>query len=287
MTAQFTTRDIAQSSVEPAVKPSFEDVSWNGFTVKRYTRVFTCTRARTMTHHTLQFNLGPPTPFSWKSRDALITEYCTTGAVVELLSHGDVEELQWEGDYNTFEIAFEPSFIDNLLEKENFRFRHQRNIGDSLLTDIATKLYDYTFADSTTQKLHAESLGITCAIHLATAYSNDDKKIYAPKGKLSAFQLKNVIEFVCSKIQGILTLEELAAATHLSVFHFSRLFKNTVGVSPYQFVLGMKIEHAKKLIRRRAPISDIAYTLGFTDSAHFCNAFKKYTGLSPLQFLMK
>lgn len=287
MTAQFTALDIGQSSVEPAVGPSFTDGSWNGFTVKRYTRVFSCTSARTMTRHTLQFNLGPPAPFSWKSRDAWKTEYCSTGAVVELSSFGDVEELQWEGEYNTFEIAFEPSFIDNLLEKENFRFHQQRNIGDSLLTDIALKLCDFTFGDSTTQKLHAESLGVTCAIHLATAYSTDDKKIYAPKGKLSAFQLKNVIEYICSKIQGILTLEELAAATHLSVFHFSRLFKNTLGVSPYQFVLGMKIEHAKKLIRRRDPIGDIAYTLGFTDSAHFCNAFKKFTGLSPLQFLMK
>lgn len=270
----------------PEIESSFAHISFNGFTLKRYTRVFTNTFDRTMTRHTLQYNLGPPAPFSWRSHDAWVTEYSSTGSVVELLSVGDAESLQWDGKYNAFDIAFEPSFIDNLLEKENFRFRQVRNINDSFLTDIGMKLCEYTFGNSTTQQVHAQSLGVTCAIHLATAYSNDDKKIYAPKGKLSAFQLKNVIEYICAKIQEVLTLEELAASTHLSIFHFSRLFRNTLGVSPYQFVLRMKIEHSKKLIRRRDPVGEIAYTLGFTDSAHFCNAFKKYTGLSPLQYLM-
>jgi AraC family transcriptional regulator len=76
----------------------------------------------------------------------------------------------------------------------------------------------------------------------------------------------------------------MAASVYLSVFHFSRLFKNTLGVSPYQFVLNMKVDYAKNLIKSKKSISDIAHALAFTDSAHFCNAFKKLTGCSPLQF---
>ena len=128
---------------------------------------------------------------------------------------------------------------------------------------------------------------MACAIHLATTYSSNDKKVFAPKGKLSSHQLKNILERVRASIHGAITLDELAATIHLSIFHFSRLFKNTVGVSPYQFVLQMKIEYAKKLIKRKEPVGDIAYSLGFTDSAHFCNAFKKFTGQSPLQFNSK
>ena len=269
----------------PEIESSLASISFNGFTLKRYTRAVANSSRRPLAGHTLQFNLGPPAPFSWRSHDAWISEYCSTGSVVALLSAGETETLQWDGKYHGFDIAFEPSFIDNLLEKENFRFRQLRNISDSFLTDIAMKLCEYTFGNSTTQQVHAQSLGVACAIHLATTYSCDDKKIYAPKGKLSASQLKNVVEYVRAKIQEVVTLEELAASTHLSIFHFSRLFRNTLGVSPYQFVLRMKIDHSKKMIRRRDPIGEIAYTLGFTDSAHFCNAFKKYTGLSPLQYL--
>jgi AraC family transcriptional regulator len=90
---------------------------------------------------------------------------------------------------------------------------------------------------------------------------------------------------VRTHLHGVITLDQLAASAHLSIFHFSRLFKNTIGLSPYQFVLKMKIEYSKTLIRHNnESIGDIAFSLGFTDSAHFCNAFKKITGHSPLKY---
>ena len=285
MQATSTTFDI-DTNVTPAVTQIFSsDNAWNGFTVKRYIRSAMYVPERTLSRHTLQFNFGSPLALSWKSEGEWTSSICNTGNLVELLSQGDKEELQWKGDYNALEIEFEPSFIDKLVEKENFTFREQHNIHDMLLKDIALRLYEDAHS-GLTEKLYAESLGVACAIHLASTYSMSNKKIFAPKGKLSSWQLKNVIELVRSSIHGVVTLEELASSIHLSVFHFSRLFKSTVGVSPYQFVLRQKIDYAKKLIKRKEPVGDIAYLLGFTDSAHFCNAFKKFTGQSPLQFHM-
>jgi hypothetical protein len=43
--------------------------------------------------------------------------YLIREILVELLSQGEKEELQWDGDYNALEIEFEPTFIDTLLEK--------------------------------------------------------------------------------------------------------------------------------------------------------------------------
>ena len=281
MQANLTTFDV-----ETPFTPIFSsDSAWKGFTVKRHIRSAMYIPERTLSRHTLQFNFGAPLSLSWKSDGKWTSSICNTGNLVELLSQGDTEELQWNGDYNALEIEFEPSFIDNLVEKENFKFREQHNVHDTLLKDIVVRLYEDAHS-GLTETLYAESLGVACAIHLTTTYSMNNKKIFAPKGKLSSWQLKNVIELVRSSIHGVVTLEELAASIHLSVFHFSRLFKNTVGVSPYQFVLRQKIEYAKKLIKRKEPIGDIAYMLGFTDSAHFCNAFKKFTGQSPLQFHM-
>ena len=267
----------------PVTEIYSSDTVWEGFKIKRTIRSSMYVPERTLSNHTLQFNFGTPLSLSWRSRGKWTSGLVETGNLVELLSHGDKEELQWEGDYNALEIEFAPAFIDHLLEKENFRFREEHNVHDPLLKDIVIKLYEGAQSGQL-EKLYAESLAIACAIHLGTTYPLTSKKVFAPKGKLSSHQLKCVIDLVHSSIHHAITLEDLAGSIHLSVFHFSRLFKNTVGVSPYQFVLRQKIEYAQTLIKRKQSIGDIAYTLGFTDSAHFCNAFKKFTGVSPLQF---
>ncbi|HYI76529.1 MAG TPA: AraC family transcriptional regulator [Chryseolinea sp.] len=281
MTANLTSINTETSN--PVTEIFSSDSYWAGFKIKRTIRSSMYVPERTLSNHTLQFNFGTPISLSWKSKGKWTSGIFDSGNLVELLSQGDKEELQWEGDYNALEIEFTPSFIDGLLEKENVRFREEHNVYDPLLKDIVVKLYEGAHA-SHLEKLYTESLGIACAIHLGTTYTLGTKRMFAPKGKLSSHQLKNVVDLVHSCINGVITLEDLAQSIHLSVFHFSRLFKNTVGVSPYQFVLRLKIEYAKMLIKRKQSISEIAYTLGFTDSAHFCNAFKKFTGLSPLQF---
>jgi AraC family transcriptional regulator len=256
----------------------------NGFTVRQYNTRSLEIPVLPHLHHVLSFNCGDPFFMSWKAGEKWTKGMCPTGNVVTLQASGDHDHTHCFQDFNKLEISFNPNFIDGLLEKENFQLHSQYNIQDSLLRDIATKLYEGNLATRSAERLYVESLAISCAIHLATNYSASHKKPFAPKGKLSSHQLKKLIDYVQENIHSVITLDEMASLIYLSVFHFSRLFKNTVGISPYRFVLNMKIDYSKKLIKNKKPISDIAYALAFTDSAHFCNAFKKHTGYSPLQY---
>jgi len=257
---------------------------WNGFKIEHCIYPPLSLLNDSLASHAIWFNMGGPFRMKWKSDAKWVDGLCETGNIVGLLSNTENEDIQWFDTFNALELSFDAHFIDNLLEKENFRFCEQRNINDPFLKDIALKLYQEAQSVNGIEKMYGESLSIACAIHLATHYPLSDKRIFAPKGKLSSRQLGQVIDYVRSGIHTAISLEALASTIHLSIFHFSRLFKNTLGMSPYQFVLQLKIEYAKRLIKQKHPIGDIAYKLGFTDSAHFCNAFKKITGQSPLQF---
>jgi AraC family transcriptional regulator len=121
---------------------------------------------------------------------------------------------------------------------------------------------------------------------MASEYAADGKKSFAPKGKLSSHQLKTIIDYTWSAIRENLQLQEMAKQVHLSPFHFARQFKRTLGISPYQFVLQLKIEHAKMTMKKcKGSIIDTAHELNFADQAHFSNTFKKVTGISPRKYL--
>ena len=84
----------------------------------------------------------------------------------------------------------------------------------------------------------------------------------------------------------IITLAELAAIAHMSPSYFSRLFKQSTGLSPHQYVIQDRVDRAKQLLlRRELSIAEISYCLGFTHQSHFSHHFKRLVGSSPKVFL--
>ena len=78
-----------------------------------------------------------------------------------------------------------------------------------------------------------------------------------------------------------LSLEEITTHTGISKYHFIRLFKNTFGLSPYQYQKLKRLDAAKKLLGEGNAIFDVALALGYADVPTFTKAFKQVFGVTP------
>ncbi len=82
-----------------------------------------------------------------------------------------------------------------------------------------------------------------------------------------------------------LRLTDLAQRTGLSPFHFLRLFKREMGVTPYRFLMQSRLRRAIQLLRdTELPVTDIAFDVGFGDLSNFINFFRREVGCSPSRF---
>ena len=67
-----------------------------------------------------------------------------------------------------------------------------------------------------------------------------------------------------------------------SKYHFSRLFKKYVGMSPYTYLLRFRLRRAvEQISSTNKPVKQVAFMVGFNDYPYFCNMFKKHTGFTP------
>lgn len=97
--------------------------------------------------------------------------------------------------------------------------------------------------------------------------------------------LEQTVTHIVEHYNNTVTLEELSKIACLSVFHFSRLFKEKYGLSPHQFQIRRRIEKAKELmIYSRRSLSSIAEEIGYGSVYAFSKAFKQAEGVSPRQY---
>ena len=103
-------------------------------------------------------------------------------------------------------------------------------------------------------------------------------------GGLSPFVLRNVLAFIEENLAQPLTLAELAAQAALSEYHFARMFRQSTGLAPHQYVMQRRMEKAKTLVQHTAtPLTDIALACGFNSASHFSNRFRSVMGMTPSQ----
>lgn len=106
-----------------------------------------------------------------------------------------------------------------------------------------------------------------------------------PVEKEIPFSITQVLGFIDQHISEKLDLNSLAAMTGWEPEHFGRIFKEHIGLTPYQYILKEKVERSKELLTQTTEsLQDIGFQLGFSTYSNFFSAFKKYVKMSPDQY---
>jgi len=105
-------------------------------------------------------------------------------------------------------------------------------------------------------------------------------------GALPRVRLRAVVDYVEEHLGASLTLEQMAAVTRLSAYHFARQFKAATGLPPHQYVIMRRVERAKQLLRAGTDLSlaEVAARAGFSDQSQFSRHFKRLVGVTPGHF---
>jgi AraC family transcriptional regulator len=142
----------------------------------------------------------------------------------------------------------------------------------SIIGEIESDALDHVLVDA---------LNTALAVQLARHFRGTATPLLPPT-RLSRERLSRVLDYIEAHLDGAPSLNDLAAVACLSPFHFSRCFKQSMGVAPHRYVMTRRIARARRFVLHSdMPLTEIAAAVGFDSQSSFTARFGREVGVSP------
>lgn len=195
---------------------------------------------------------------------------------------------RWESDDRLLQIRLASRFIEQIagealaMNPDRLEVIPEFRTRDPQLEAIMLLLLTELKQENPGVRLYIDSLANVLAVRLLRQYSTSKPHLPVYEGGLSQRQLLQVSEYIHDHLNQDIKLADLAGSIGMSQFHFSHLFKQAIGISPYQYLLQQRIEQAKLLLKQSdRSIMDIALECGFNSHSHLTKTFRQLTGMTP------
>ncbi|OKO76030.1 AraC family transcriptional regulator [Bradyrhizobium sp. AS23.2] len=162
------------------------------------------------------------------------------------------------------------------------RYAPGAGVDDAVMRALTTSLLPSFENPEQASRLFVDHVTFAVGIHVAKTYGGLVSPPRRSRGGLAPWQLRQAEETLAANLRGDVSLFDLARDCGVSASRFARLFRQSTGVAPHQWLLQRLVEEAKRLLSdRRFSLAEIALTSGFGDQSHFTRIFTRLIGITP------
>lgn len=277
---QLTRRDD-----RPAVVTT-QSLSWPGVMLEAGTNNVTEADTVVLNQHFLSLNVDT-SPLTLEVKGAHgFRRYTVPPQTVWVCPASDPISLYVNSNFSYVRMSIDAPHLDRLLGQSDdagpVRLRRMFGVAVPQITHLVKTLH----AEAANQNPGGLAVveAVTTALgHLLVQHVGiDQARPTRLRGGLSPTARRRTLEVIHSQLDSRLTIDMLAREAGLSVAHFSRAFRETMGRAPHQYLLLMRLEKARRLLEvPDVNLSDVAHRTGFADQAHFTRLFKRSYGITP------
>ena len=207
-----------------------------------------------------------------------------------IIAPNQAHTLDWQHQAELTLFYLHPSFfaraVDESWSIKDFKLDRPFKISnDPIIKEVGIIFHQLCKFELETEKLYIESLANLLAVHLLKNYFQKEVNESAYSSGLSTGKFKLISEYIENNLSEKITLSDLAKVVNLGKFYFSHSFKKYTNMTPYDYVLQLRVKRAQQLLRSsNMPISNVALECGFGNQSHLTKHFRKKLGTTPMSY---
>ncbi|MDX2211652.1 MAG: AraC family transcriptional regulator [Oculatellaceae cyanobacterium bins.114] len=289
--------DYCQENASDQIVPRpavLKSVGWNGVHLELHQQPTFATGEHHHTMHVLAcglVGLSSRNAPGMRSLDGKRSRERRGSKDIAIIPSGIMHSCSWDDPAQFMVLALEPSLLRQVgqdwVNPDQIELLPQfMSEPDAFIQGLFCALKEEAEMGGMGGYLLIDSLKTALAIHLLRHYCATRPKLSNYPNGLSQATLTLVKEYIHVHLHQDLKLDKIAAIAQLSPYHFLRLFKQSMGVTPHQYIVQCRLNQAKYLLQySNLSIVEIATQTGFCDQSHLTRSFKRLIGVTPKQLL--